>query len=92
VDVLEVLAKRRTPASSLTVRVEFLRAANPPRRLVEARLHYAVQSESSPHHIERAVQLSFDKYCSVAASLAPDTRFDWTVEVAAANGGGQISA
>jgi uncharacterized OsmC-like protein len=31
--------------------------------------------------VERAVQLSFDKYCSVAASLAPDTRIDWSVEL-----------
>jgi uncharacterized OsmC-like protein len=31
--------------------------------------------------VERAVQLSFDKYCSVATSLAPDTRIGWSVEL-----------
>jgi uncharacterized OsmC-like protein len=37
--------------------------------------------------VERAVQLSFDRYCSVAASLAPDIRVDWELEISPPSGG-----
>lgn len=81
IDVVEILAKRRTPASRLSVRIEFSRAAEPPRRLTDARVVYTVATASSREHVERAVALSFEKYCSVSTSLAPDTRLEWAVEM-----------
>lgn len=81
IDVVEILEKRRTPPSALRVEVEFERAPTPPRRLLDVRLRYRVATASERQHVERAVQLSFDKYCSVATSLAPDTRISWTVEL-----------
>lgn len=81
VDVVEVLTKRRTPPASLRVRVEFARAPEPPRRLTDVRLVYAVAADSDRSHVERAIQLSFDRYCSVIHSLAPDTRLEWELEM-----------
>ena len=81
IDVVDYLEKRRTPASSLSVSVRFSRAPEPPRRLTDAHLAFRVASDSSREHVERAIQLSFDKYCSVANSLAPDTRLDWSLEL-----------
>src|SRR5690349_4092272 len=54
IDVVEILEKRRTPATSLSVRVDFARAATPPRRLTAARLVYRVATASERHHVERA--------------------------------------
>lgn len=85
IDVVEILTKRRTPPTHLSVRVEFSRAPTPPRRLTDARLTYSVATDSERPHVERAVELSFEKYCSVSASLAPDTRLSWTVELEPAN-------
>jgi putative redox protein len=81
IDVVEILEKRRTPATSLSVRVDFARAATPPKRLTAARLVFRVATASERNHVERAVQLSFEKYCSVATSLAPDTVLEWSVEM-----------
>jgi putative redox protein len=81
IDVVDYLEKRRTPASSLRVSVRFSRAPTPPRRLTDLTLVFHVATESDRDHVERAVQLSFDKYCSVASSLAPDINLDWTVEL-----------
>lgn len=81
IDVLDYLEKRRTPASSLRVSVRFSRAAHPPRRITELDLVFRVATESERDHVERAVKLSFEKYCSVSGSLAPDTRIGWTVEL-----------
>ena len=81
IDVVEILEKRRTPASSLRVHLSFSRAAEPPRRLTEVRAVFTVATASDRTHVERAVALSFEKYCSVASSLAPDTRLTWEVAV-----------
>lgn len=81
IDIVEILDKRRTPAQRLSVTVEFARAENPPRRIVAARLRFRVATTSEPHHVQRAAALSFEKYCSVSTSLAPDTELSWSVEV-----------
>jgi putative redox protein len=88
IDVVDYLEKRRTPAASLSVSVRFSRAPSPPRRLTDATLAFRVATTSPREHVERAIQLSFDKYCSVANSLAPDTRLDWTLEIEPAAEGG----
>jgi len=81
VDVVDYLEKRRTPASSLSVSVRFSRAPSPPRRMTDAHLTFRVAADSPREHVERAVQLSFEKYCSVSNSLAKDTRLDYSVEL-----------
>jgi putative redox protein len=81
IDVVDYLEKRRTPPASCRVSVRFSRAPSPPRRLTEVHLTFHVATDSSREHVERAVQLSFERYCSVAASLAPDTTMGWTVEL-----------
>lgn len=81
IDVVEILTKRRTPPASLRVRAEFSRAPEPPRRLTDVKLVYSVAADSERTHVERAIQLSFDKYCSVVHSLAPDTRLTWELEL-----------
>ncbi len=87
VDVVEVLNKRRTPPASLRVRVEFARAPEPPRRLTDVLLVYTVAADSDRSHVERAIQLSFDRYCSVIHSLAADTRLRWELEMEPAPAG-----
>jgi putative redox protein len=87
IDVVDILEKRRTPVSALSVRIEFSRAPAPPRRVTEARLHFEVATDSEAHHVERAIELSMSKYCSVASTFAPDTDLAWTTSVKAADAG-----
>jgi putative redox protein len=73
IDVVDYLAKRRTPAERLEVRVDAERNCSPPRRVLRARLEIAIDgADIEVHHAERAIALSFQTYCSVSASLAPD--------------------
>lgn len=81
IDVVDYLEKRRTPPSAVSVTVRFSRAAEPPRRVTAAHLVFRVTSESPREHVERAVQLSFEKYCSVSSTFAPDTELTWAVEL-----------
>jgi putative redox protein len=87
IDVVEILNKRRTPPRSLRVVVEFSRAAEPPRRLTRVGLRFHVDTDSERAHVERAIALSFEKYCSVSSSFAPDIQVDWKLELAAAGSG-----
>jgi putative redox protein len=44
-------------------------------------LHFTLTGDIPAHAVERAIQLSRDKYCSVWQSLRQDTRLDTTFEV-----------
>lgn len=88
IDIVEILEKRRTPATRLEARVEYARADSAPRRVTAARVHFVVETASEPHHVERAAELSFQKYCSVSSSLAGDMELTWTVQVQAPGGPG----
>lgn len=73
VDVIEIIAKRRTPVERLTVRIAGERRPEAPRRLRHVDIEYDIEGTGiEREHAERAIQLSFERYCSVAASLAPD--------------------
>ncbi len=88
IDVVEYLEKRRTPPSACSVSVSFSRAPTPPRRLTDVHLTFRVAADTTQEHADRAAELSFTKYCSVATSLAPDTRLGWTVELSPHGGTG----
>jgi putative redox protein len=73
VDILDILAKRRTPAQRFVVEVKATRRAEAPRRVQRVELEFQIDGEGiEVADAERAIQLAFEKYCSVAASLAPD--------------------
>jgi putative redox protein len=82
VDVVDILAKRRTPAEKLVVEAEAYRRNDAPRRFVRINLTFAVEGAGVERvHVERAVRLAFEKYCSVAASLAPDIHVEAMVRL-----------
>lgn len=73
VDLLDILAKRRTPVERLEIVVNAERRGKAPKRLMRAELEYRITGSSiDAVHAERAIQLSVEKYCSVATSLASD--------------------
>jgi len=71
IDVVDILNKMRVPFDGLTVRAEGDRRADPPRRFMAIRLVYEVGGVAEGDHgrLQRAVDLSQDKYCSVLHSL-----------------------
>ena len=82
VDVVDILAKRRTPLEELAVDVVGHRVSSIPRRLERVQLAYTLGGPGVERaHAERAVELAITKYCSVRDSLAPDIRIEYTVAV-----------
>jgi putative redox protein len=73
VDVIDIIAKRKTPVERMTVNVVAERRAEFPRRVQRLEIEFRIDGAGiDREHAERAIQLSYEKYCSVATSLAPD--------------------
>ena len=82
VDVVDILAKRRTPVESLEIEVVFERVDTIPRHLTHVTLNYRIAGAGIERvHAERAVDLAVTKYCSVGASLRDDIAVEWMVEI-----------
>ena len=76
-DVIDIAAKMRVPISALEVEVDGDRNAEPPRYFTAIRMRYIVRGIAAEdlQKIQRAVDLSHDKYCSVLHSLRNDIAF-----------------
>jgi len=81
-DVASILRKKREPFTSLEVRAEADRAAEPPTVYTEIRLRYRVGGKVSHKAVEDAVRLSEEKYCSVAAMLRKSAKITYVIEYA----------
>jgi putative redox protein len=80
IDVVEIMAKRRTPASRLEIHVSGERTEGTPRRLTAVHLDFALDGEGIDRdQAMRAVDLGLNKYCSVRDSLARDIIFTWSL-------------
>jgi len=79
-DVASILRKKREPFTSLEVRAEAERAADPPSVYTEIRLVYKVGGKVSHKAVEDAVKLSEEKYCSVSAMLNKTVKISWRIE------------
>lgn len=83
IDVVSILAKRRTPVRALEVDVVGERADDRvPRKLRRIVLTFRITGAGIERvHAERAVELAVGKYCSVRDSLDPAIPIEWQVEV-----------
>ena len=84
VDVQVILERSRVPVSGLEVAVEGERAQTHPKRYTRLQLAYLLEGPQEEHRgkIERAVELSREKFCSVLHSLRPDTDFEISIRIA----------
>jgi len=73
VDVKMILDKGRVPVESISVEAVGRRAETPPRRFVSIVLTYDVTGPApgDAQKVQRALDLSREKYCSVLHSLDP---------------------
>jgi putative redox protein len=71
IDVVLILRRSRQDIVDCVVELEAERATEDPKVFTRIHFHYVVTGRAlSPSHVERAVNLSKDKYCSATAMLA----------------------
>jgi putative redox protein len=70
VDVVSILEKSRQNISACRVDIQAKRVDTVPKLFSDIHLHFVITGqEVAKKHVERAVKLSADKYCSVALML-----------------------
>ena len=78
VDIVDILAKRRTPVEKYSVEVLGERADSIPRRFKHITLNIAITGAGIDRGpAEHAIDLAVNKYCSVRDSLAEDLPVVW---------------
>ncbi len=81
IDVAVVMRRSRLEVKRLQARLVAERAATDPKRLEAVDLHFTLTGAIPPDRVQRALELSREKYCSVWHSLRPDIRFTTSFEV-----------
>ena len=81
-DVVAILAKKRQNLDSLEVEVSGERAAEPPTVWVKLEIVYKLRGNLDEQAVKHAIQLSEEKYCSVAAMLRKTAPITFRYEIA----------
>jgi putative redox protein len=81
-DVVAILRKGRHAIGDCVVEAEAERAPVDPKVFTRIHLVYRVAGRGlDPHHVERAVKLSKDKYCSATLMLAKSAEITYEIEL-----------
>lgn len=80
-DVVAILKKKRQKLESLEVVCSGERAVEPPTVWTKLEIVYRLRGELDESAVKRAVELSEEKYCSVAAMLKKTAKISWRYEI-----------
>src|SRR5215813_2413809 len=84
-DVVSILEKKRQKLESLEVICSGERAKEPPTVWIKLEILYRLRGQLDDAAVKHAIQLSEDKYCSVAAMLKKTATVSWRYEILTAS-------
>jgi putative redox protein len=80
-DVVIILEKKRQKLQSLEVLCSGERAADPPAVWVKLDVLFRLRGEIDEGALQHAIELTKEKYCSVAAMLRKTAEISWRYEL-----------
>lgn len=80
-DVVTILQKKRQKLQSLEIICSGERASDPPQVWTKLEVLYRLRGDLDKAAVERAIQLSEEKYCSVSATLRKSASLTWRFEL-----------
>lgn len=84
VDVVEILKKKKTPLTSLEIKVNGEQDADPPWPFRKIHMTFLVKGEGiTERNLTQAITLSEEKYCSVAATIHGVATVTWDYQILA---------
>jgi len=83
-DLLHILQKGRHQFSALRAQFTGRRASEDPKRFTEIDLHFTITGKVAEDVVQRGIDLSRAKYCSVWHSMRPDIALTVTFVITAA--------
>lgn len=82
IDVVEVLEKMRIPFANLNIEVEAEQTEEHPRVFKDIHIRYIIKTdEENRDKVKKAIDLSLDKYCGVAAMLKKNSKINYTITI-----------
>ena len=85
-DVVYILQRARQPVTDCVVEIEAERAAEAPKVFTKIHVHFIVTGRGLPEkQVERAVQLSAEKYCSASIMLGKAAEISHDFEIVEAS-------
>jgi putative redox protein len=82
VDVVEILAKKRMPLSYLEITTSGEQDPNPPWTFRKIHMHFRLGGKNlTEKAVVQAIELSEEKYCSVAATIRPTAQITTDFEI-----------
>lgn len=80
-DIVIILGKKRQPLQQLEVICSGERAKDPPTVWVKLEIFFRLRGKLDEAAVKRAIALSEEKYCSVAATLKNTATLSWQYEI-----------
>lgn len=82
VDVVDILEKMRVPFTGLVIDAEADQTEEHPRVFTGISLTYRLQTDpANEPKVRKAIELSLEKYCGVAAMLRKNSPIDYTLVI-----------
>jgi len=81
-DVISILKKMKVKYDEIEIEVEGKRKEEHPKYFEEINLNYIIKGENVEiEKVEKAVNLSLEKYCSVSNNLKPKTKINYNIKI-----------
>ena len=82
IDVVDVLEKMRVPFADLKIEVQTEQTEQHPRVFKDIHVNYFITTaEENRDKVKKAIDLSLDKYCGVAAMLKKNSKIDYIITI-----------
>lgn len=81
-DVISILRKKQQVITAFEARADGVRAEDHPRLFTHIKVHFIVTGQNvTPAAVERAIELSSEKYCGASAALRHTAEIEYTYEI-----------
>lgn len=82
IDILSILKKQKVEPTGMSIDIEANRAKDAvPSLFTDIHVHFTFRGNVDRTKAEKAIQLSMDKYCSVAKTLEKTAKIDYSFTV-----------
>lgn len=82
VDVVDILEKMRVPFANLVIEAEADQTDEPPRVFKTIHIRYIITADEEVRDkVIKAIELSLEKYCGVAAMLRKNSTIEYSLEL-----------
>jgi len=81
IDMIMILQKMRQKVKDIKVDIKGKRKDDNPRTFTKIKLCFTIIGEAKPKKVQEAIDLSLEKYCSVAKSLDPKIKVSGTFKI-----------